>query len=279
MNIYEKFALIYDELIDDIDYKTWGDFINKILELKDLTPQNTLEMACGTGKLTVELSKFISNIDAFDLSSDMLSIAYNKFKDNRNVRLYNLDMKNFKFNKKYDLDVVNICGSHSLLKHPDFHKWCNDFESYYNEFPFSMIVVDESGKLLSNDSPKVATYHSAKLLADKAEYVILMNAGSFENSLDKFRSQLAFVDSTFLFTKTEFSNRYQIMDWSMGRPSFNGKYKNAEDFREKVALRYLKRTRKGQGARMIDCSAELIEVEKSKIQKEFLRKSSMPQMV
>ena len=184
-----------------------------------------------------------------------------------------------KFNKKYDLDVVNICGSHSLLKHPDFHKWCNDFESYYNEFPFSMIVVDESGKLLSNDSPKVATYHSAKLLADKAEYVILMNAGSFENSLDKFRSQLAFVDSTFLFTKTEFSNRYQIMDWSMGRPSFNGKYKNAEDFREKVALRYLKRTRKGQGARMIDCSAELIEVEKSKIQKEFLRKSSMPQMV
>jgi len=118
LNIYEKFALIYDELIDDIDYNTWGDFINKILELKDLTPQNTLEMACGTGKLTVELSKFISNIDAFDLSSDMLSIAYNKFKDNRNVRLYNLDMKNFKFNKKYDL-VICGCDSLNYITNPD----------------------------------------------------------------------------------------------------------------------------------------------------------------
>ena len=69
------------------------------------------------------------------------------------------------------------------------------------------------------------------------------------------------------------------MDWYGGRPQFSGKYKNAEDFRDKIALRYLKRTRKSQGANMIDCTAELIEVQASKIQKELLKKSALPQMV
>lgn len=183
-----------------------------------------------------------------------------------------------KFIKNYGTDeVVNICGTHSLMKHELFHKWCRDFEAENGYFPFDMIVVDESGSVLTNES--TGMWKSGKLLADKAEYVICMNAGSFENALDKFRAQLSFVDSTFLFTKTEFQKRYQVLDWSMGRPMFKGKYKNAEDFRDKIKLRYLKRTRRSQGAVMEDCTAELIEVSPSAIQKEFLKKSSMPQMV
>lgn len=180
------------------------------------------------------------------------------------------------FTKRNELSVVNVVGSHSLMKHPDFHKWCNDFEDFYGEFPFDMVVVDESGSVLTNEQTSI--YKSGKLLADRADYVILMNAGSFENALDKFRAQLNFVDSTFLFTKTEFQKRYQVLDWSFGRPQFRGKYKNAEDFREKIALRYLKRTRRGQGAIMEGCTAELIEVTMSKAQREILKKSSMPQM-
>lgn len=193
--------------------------------------------------------------------------------------LYGEKDKIAKFASEYENEPVNVCGSHSLMKHPDFHKWCRGYESFYGDgsFPFDMIVVDESGKILSNESNTY--FKSGKLLADKAQYVILMNAGSFENHLDKFRSQLSFVDDTFLFTKTEFQKRYMIFDWYTGRPQFSGKYKNSEDFREKIALRYLKRTRKGQGAKMIDCTAELIEVQSSKIQKEFLRKSAMPQMI
>lgn len=184
--------------------------------------------------------------------------------------------KILKFSQRNELMSVNVCGNHSLMSHPLFHAWCDQYEDYYGYFPFDMIVVDESGSVLTND--KTTKFKSGRLLADKADYVILMNAGSFENALDKFRAQLDFVDPTFLFTKTEFQRRYQELDWSFGRPQFRGKYKNAEDFREKIALRYLKRTREGQGAQMIGCTAELIEVGTSKIQKQILRKSSMPQM-
>lgn len=184
-----------------------------------------------------------------------------------------------KFSEEFELTKVNVCGSHSLLKHPDFHKWCDSFESYFGEgeFPFDMIVIDESGAILKSEGN--GYFKSGKLLVDKVQYAICMNGGVFENHLDKFRAQIEFIDSTLLFTKTEFQKRYQIMDWYGGRPQFSGKYKNAEDFRDKIALRYLKRTRKSQGANMIDCTAELIEVQASKIQKELLKKSALPQMV
>lgn len=182
-----------------------------------------------------------------------------------------------KFSQRNELSPVNVCGNHSLMSHALFHDWCDKCEDFYGEFPFDMIVVDESGSVLTNEKNNI--YESGRLLADKADYVILMNAGSFENALDKFRAQLNFVDPTFLFNKTEFNKRYQVLDWSMGRPQFNGKYKNAEDFREKIALRYLKRTRKGQGAVMENCTAELVEVVASKVQKSLLRERSMPQMI
>jgi len=142
-----------------------------------------------------------------------------------------------KFSNEFELTKVNICGSHSLIKHPDFHKWCNSFEEHYGEgeFPFDMIVIDESGAIITSE--KNGYFESGKVLVDKVPYVICMNGGPFENHLDKFRTQIEFIDSTLLFNKTEFNKRYQIMDWYGGRPTFSGKYQNAEDFKEKLIKR------------------------------------------
>lgn len=62
-------------------------------------------------------------------------------------------------------------------------------------------------------------------------------------------------------------------------PVFSGKYKNAEQFRELVAYRYLKRTRKGAGAKMEDCTADVVVSDLSSVQKQLLRMVSMPLMV
>lgn len=178
--------------------------------------------------------------------------------------------------RNYD-SYVNVCGSHSLSQHNLFHKWCSEMEDSLGKFPFDMIVVDESGSILTNDS--TTTYKTARLLADKADYVIAVNATSFEKNLDKFRSQLAFVDPTFLFTKTEFNKKYLNYSYHSGRFASKNSYKNAEDFKEKVKLRYLKRTRVDQGAVIENCSAKLIVVPKSPIQQQLLKESSLPRMV
>lgn len=154
LNIYEKFALIYDELIDDIDYEAWGEFIKKVIENSNRKPQNLLEMACGTGKLTTELSKFIPYIDAFDISSDMLAIAYNKFQDNENVKLYNLDMVDFNFNKKYDLIICGCDSINYILNPNDLDKIFHNVRGHLNEdglFIFDINSHYKISKIIGNN--------------------------------------------------------------------------------------------------------------------------------
>lgn len=110
MDSYNDFAYIYDELMHDFDYKLWSDYIDDIFKKYDKNIDNILEMACGTGNLTHELSKKGYKITAFDLSEEMLSIAYGKLSQYKRTKLLNLDMSKFKLDEKFDA-VVSICDS------------------------------------------------------------------------------------------------------------------------------------------------------------------------
>ena len=55
MEPYQEFALLYDELMNDIDYKSWYEYIKEIFKKYNKNPKTILEMACGTGNLTIKL--------------------------------------------------------------------------------------------------------------------------------------------------------------------------------------------------------------------------------
>ena len=76
--MYDNFALLYDELMGDVDYKSWYLYIEKIFKKFNKKPKGLLEMACGTGSLSYYLAKGGYDLTCFDISSEMLSIAYNK---------------------------------------------------------------------------------------------------------------------------------------------------------------------------------------------------------
>ena len=67
-------------------------------------------MACGTGNLSYYLAKSRYDLTCFDISSEMLSIAYNKLNSFKNVKLLNQNMIDFKLNKKFDA-IISICDS------------------------------------------------------------------------------------------------------------------------------------------------------------------------
>ncbi len=98
--MYSEFSNVYDNLMYDFNYSEAFEFISRNLLGKDV-----LEMACGTGNLTT-LLEVDYNVDAFDNSVDMLSIARNKLQCN----LYMLDMRKFSMGKVYD-GVLCICDS------------------------------------------------------------------------------------------------------------------------------------------------------------------------
>ena len=76
---YGEFAKIYDDLInEDIDYDVMVERIIEICKENNINHESYLDVACGTGNVTVRLAKYFKDIYAVDLSEDMLREAFNK---------------------------------------------------------------------------------------------------------------------------------------------------------------------------------------------------------
>ena len=50
--MYDNFAYLYDELMNDFDYERWFEYIKEIFNKYNKRPLDILEMACGTGSLS-----------------------------------------------------------------------------------------------------------------------------------------------------------------------------------------------------------------------------------
>ena len=74
--IYDLLAPFYDEVNRDINYSSWADFIEKTVErYYDGKPELVLDLGCGTGKMTLELSKRGYDMTGIDISTEMLDVA------------------------------------------------------------------------------------------------------------------------------------------------------------------------------------------------------------
>lgn len=110
MNKYNEFASLYDELMNDFDYQMWFKYIEQIFCKYRIKPTNILEMACGTGNLSLHLADKGYKLTAFDLSEEMLAQAYGKLNRYKNVKLLNGNMIDFKINQKFH-SIISICDS------------------------------------------------------------------------------------------------------------------------------------------------------------------------
>lgn len=81
MSGYQQFSQFYDNLTFNVDYKKRADYIQSVLSLCHHPWGLTLDLACGTGSLTVELKRRGVDIFGIDGSYDMLSQAMDKAYD------------------------------------------------------------------------------------------------------------------------------------------------------------------------------------------------------
>ena len=81
MSGYHIFSQFYDNLTFNVDYKKRADYIQSVLSLYGHPWGLTLDLACGTGSLTLELKRRGVDIFGIDGSYDMLSIAMDKAYD------------------------------------------------------------------------------------------------------------------------------------------------------------------------------------------------------
>lgn len=103
--MYEDFSYIYDKLSFDIDYEGYAKNILNLVDKYNIKRENMLELAAGSGMLTHYFFDEFKNIDALDISPDMLNVFAEKY-DNDNVNLIYYDMVEFENPDKYDLIVI-----------------------------------------------------------------------------------------------------------------------------------------------------------------------------
>lgn len=81
MNSYSFLAGSYDKLTYDVGYTDWADYLEKHFEKRGLPGKTVLDLACGTGSLTLELANRGYEMIGVDLSPDMLSEASEKARE------------------------------------------------------------------------------------------------------------------------------------------------------------------------------------------------------
>ncbi|MFD6439036.1 class I SAM-dependent DNA methyltransferase [Peribacillus sp. NPDC060186] len=75
---YERFAYVYDELMKDAPYEKWLMILTAKLEQYGIDGRKVLDLACGTGEITVELAQHGFDVSGVDLSDEMLMVANEK---------------------------------------------------------------------------------------------------------------------------------------------------------------------------------------------------------
>ena len=78
-NIYKSLASIYDELMKDISYEDWSDFIDEVIQTHNDEAVSLLELGCGTGTFALSIDELdVYDITATDVSESMLEVAKTK---------------------------------------------------------------------------------------------------------------------------------------------------------------------------------------------------------
>ena len=78
MSAYEALAASYDALTYDIPYEKILQFWETLLKRYRLRPETVLDLACGTGSLSVLLAEHGYRVIGVDLSEEMLAVADEK---------------------------------------------------------------------------------------------------------------------------------------------------------------------------------------------------------
>lgn len=212
------------------------------------------------GQLRNELVKFTG--DFFDLIPEGTITVMNKF---MTVHPYNMDMN------------CSLVGTHALFTTSRFIQWVELYKDEHGEFPFDMLIVDESSPLGGKTTNKIVQGY--KLIAPYFDRIVFLNATPFETKLEIFYNQLNLLDPSMLPTKTEFQKEYCQMRWMGSYAIPSGKYKHQAEFREKIKYRYLARTRRQRGAVMEDCDGAVIYSNLSDAQKTLYPRTQMHQLV
>ena len=108
---YVQLAQVYDRFMADAPYDLWIQYAKSEWDYYQLTPEKVLDLACGTGNISIRLAKEGYQVTGIDLSDDMLAMTQDKAQQaGLRLSLYQQDMREFISPEPMD-SIVCFCDS------------------------------------------------------------------------------------------------------------------------------------------------------------------------
>ena len=154
MNEYTSFAWVYDQFMDNIPYKEWGDYFLGLLKEEGIEEGIILELGCGTGTFTTLLAEAGYEMIGVDLSEEMLGMAMDKQVERGTDILYlHQDMRELDLYGTVRA-VVSVCDTMNyLLEKEDLKKVFSLVNNYLDPgglFIFDLNTIYKYEKILGN---------------------------------------------------------------------------------------------------------------------------------
>ena len=122
--MYQAFAELYDELMNDVDYESWADYYTRLLSIYGVRSGKICECACGTGSLTIPLVRRGFQMTGVDISREMLWQAAQKSrKMGIAMPFVQQDMRALNLHRPMDAVLSTCDGVNYLLTEEDLNSF------------------------------------------------------------------------------------------------------------------------------------------------------------
>lgn len=146
--MYNYLAFRYDELTENVDYKLRSDYISGFFDKYGVTKNGSvLDLACGTGTMSLLMKNKGYNVIGIDLSDEMLSIAENK--SDGQISFIKAEMQDFKLSEPVDACMCNLDAVNHLNSIEDVGK---AFSCVYNSLKENGIFIFDVNTVYKHNS-------------------------------------------------------------------------------------------------------------------------------
>lgn len=149
---YRTLAHMYDDVMRDVDYEGWADYVDDIIQKHNPDTVSILELAAGTGTMALSLEELdCYDITATDKSAEMISVAKEKGeKVYSDITWDVVDFLDIKITNTFDAIVILFDSVNYLRKKNEVVKMLNQIKKVMA--PHSLLIFDFT---TPNYSPKV----------------------------------------------------------------------------------------------------------------------------
>ena len=127
-----SFASIYDDVMGTVPYQVWYDYLKEILDYYQLEARKVLDLACGTGNMSLLFARDNYQVTGVDRSSGMLEVAKQKAREEElEINFIEADLCSFQLGEeKFDLAISLFDSLNYILQLEDLKKvFKNVFDS------------------------------------------------------------------------------------------------------------------------------------------------------